>query len=75
MTSSATSSQHFSEVRKTTENAAFDGFVCVKSSAVSKTSSNFLSEDIGNVFDLSGVAFRLAPPYGGILVFWLILSQ
>ena len=25
-------------------------------------------ENIGNVFELSGVAFRLAPPYGGLIV-------
>ena len=26
-------------------------------------------KNIGNVFKLSGVEFRLVPPYGGILVF------
>ena len=25
-------------------------------------------KDIGNVIELSGVAFRLAPPHGGLLV-------
>ena len=32
----------FIELRKTAENAASDGFVCIKSNAVSKASSNFL---------------------------------
>ena len=36
---------------------------------MSKASSNFRVKNIGNVFELSGVAFRLAKPYGGLLVF------
>ena len=40
----------------------------VKSNGVSKASSSFSSENIGSVFELSDVAFRLAPPYGGLLV-------
>ena len=48
-------------------NAASDGFVCIKSNAVSKAPSY-----VGNVFELSGVAFRLAPPYGGLLVFIML---
>ena len=35
----------FIEVRKTTENAAPDGFVCIKSHAVPKASSNFTIEE------------------------------
>ena len=35
----------FVEVRKTAENAASDCFVCIKSNAVSKASSNFSSEE------------------------------
>ena len=41
---------------------------CVKSNAVSKASSNFSSDDFGNVLELSSVAFRLAPPHAGLLV-------
>ena len=55
--------------RKTTENAASDSFDCIKSNAVSKASSNFSRvNNIGNVFQLSGVSFRLTPPCGGLLV-------
>ena len=52
------------------ENATSDGlFACgLKPNAVSKVSSNFSSEDYGNVIEQSGVAFRLAPPYRGLLV-------
>ena len=35
----------FIQVRKTAENATTDGFVCDKSNAVSKESSNFSSEE------------------------------
>ena len=36
---------------------------------MSKASSNFsLVKNIGNVFELSGLAFRLVPLYGGLLV-------
>ena len=35
----------FIEVRKTADIAASDGFVCIKSNAVSKASSNFWSEE------------------------------
>ena len=45
-----------------------DGFVCMKSNAMPKAFSNFSSGNIGNVFKLSSVAFRLAQPYGGLLV-------
>ena len=50
------------------ENTASDGFVGVKSTAVSKASSSFSSEEYRQRFELSGVAFRLAPPHGGLLV-------
>ena len=43
-----------------------------KSTAGSKASSSFSSEDVGRVFELSGVAFHLVPPYSGLLV---ILNQ
>ena len=39
---------------------------CIKTNAESKASSNL--KNIGNVLELSGVAFRLAPPFGGLLV-------
>ena len=49
-----------------------DGFVCIKSNAVSRVSSNFSSEEYRHRFRIkSGVAFRLAPPYGGLLVLYL----
>ena len=35
----------FIEVRTTAKNAASDGFVCIKSDAVSKASSNFSREE------------------------------
>ena len=60
-------SWHFSKFEKIADNAERDGFVCIKSNAVSKASSNF-SSDISNVFELSGVAFHLAAPYGGLIV-------
>ena len=52
------------------ENAASDGFVCIKSNGVSKASSDFSSEEyrMGNVFEFNGVAFRLALPNDGFLV-------
>ena len=38
-------------------------------SALSKASSNFSREEyISNLFELSGVAFRLATPFGGLLI-------
>ena len=40
----------------------------IKPNAVSKASSNFRVKNIGNVLEKSGVAFHLAPPYGGLLV-------
>ena len=30
-------------------------------------------KNIGNVLEQSGVAFRLAPPYGGLLVIYILL--
>ena len=55
--------------RQTAKNAACDGFVCIKFNAVSKVSSNSWMKNIGIVFELRGVlAFRLAQPYGGLLV-------
>ena len=57
----------FVEVRKTAENAASVRFVCIKSNAVSRRVQIFRVKNIGEVFELNGVAFRLAPPYGGLL--------
>ena len=42
------------------------GFFCVKSNAVSKASSQV--KNIGSGFKISCVAFRLVPPYSGLLV-------
>ena len=39
-----------------------------KYNAAFKASSNFSSEEYRSVYELSGVAFRLVPPYGGLLV-------
>ena len=45
--------------------------VCIKCIAVSRASSNSQEKNIGSVFELSSVAFRLAPPHGGLFVFKL----
>ena len=42
-----------------------DGLVCIRYNAVSKASR---VKNIGNVLEKRVVAFRLAPPYGGLLV-------
>ena len=39
-----------------------------------RQNANFLSEEYWHVFELGGVAFRLVPPYGGLLVFSLNIS-
>ena len=71
MTSPAAFVRHLSKFEKRPKMPHPNGFVCIKSNAVSKASSNFSSEEyrnIGNVFELSGVAFCLALPYTGLLV-------
>ena len=57
----------FIEVRKSAENAASDGFVCIIKSNAERLQISRV-KNIGNVFELIGVAFHLAPPYGGLLV-------
>ena len=39
-----------------------------KCNAASKVSSNFLSEEYRQSFQINRRAFRLVPPYGGLLV-------
>ena len=41
---------------------------CIKPNAVSQASSNLSIEDYRQRFRIKGVAFRLASPYGGLLV-------
>ena len=56
------------------KNAAFNGYVCItisKYNAVwhSACSVKGVFKFLGNVLKQSGVAFRLSPPYGRLLVF------
>ena len=54
--------------RKTVEIAASDGLVCIKSNERRSRIQISRVKNIGNVFELSGLALRLAQPYGGPLV-------
>ena len=63
----------FIEFRKMAEHAASDGFVYIKSNAMSKASSIYRVKNIGKVFEISGLAFRLAPTYGRLLVIVVVV--
>ena len=66
----------FTEARKPAENTPSDGFVCMQSyNAVSKVSSNLSSEENRERCQINGVAFRLDPPYGRLLVSTLKLQH
>ena len=68
MTSPAASGQHLSKFEKRakiphpTALFAFNLMQCQRGLQISR------AKNIVNVFELSSVAFRLAPPYGGFLV-------
>ena len=68
MTSSAAFGQHLLKFKKRpkmqhpTTLFALSLMQCQMGSYISRV------KNIGNVFELSGVVFRLAPPYGGFLV-------